>query len=106
MKFVPGTKYKLITDTPQDFHTYIGESSNGSVFENSSGLLYIRNHCLDEYREYKEPIVHTRYIYWVRPKQGGMIFSEISNRMRTAEHYPEYFELLKVDRVTFTEEQS
>lgn len=70
MKFEVGVKYGLITDTPQDFHLYIGESSNGPVFENSSRQLYVRNHCLDEYRKI---IKHEATIQWIQHGVTGAI---------------------------------
>jgi hypothetical protein len=70
LHFQPGKIYKLPLDTDQDFHIYVGDSSNGPVFENSSRQLYVRNHNLEEYRELAR---HEAIIQWIQHGVTGAI---------------------------------
>src|SRR6185369_6343231 len=69
-KFEVGKKYTRSADNNR-VHTFIGyrygKYAGMRVWENSSHSLWAENDGI-EWREYKEPKVHTRYGVWYRLK--------------------------------------
>ena len=106
VKFEVGKKYTLPFDDKGLFHTYIGECRNGPVFESPFGLVYNRNHNLEDYSEYKEPKVHIRYVHWTRGKTDKKLHCFASDLSELSDYVLSSYELIKTDIVSYTETET
>ena len=116
MTFIPGKKY-INKKTDGGPSCFVGLSEKGLPVFEECGCNYFRivdrDFCkgnadwLDGLIEYKEPIVHTRYIHWYRNRVGGVdsLLAHhpldkftITSTIRTKH--------IKTDIVTFTETSS
>lgn len=69
IKFEVGKKYKL--GNSNIFHTFIGYASNNRrVWEKPNGIIWDETTLSDDWQEYKEPVIHTRYVHWFKGLDG------------------------------------
>jgi hypothetical protein len=101
MRFEVGKKYISGNDL---IHTFIAYSplKGYPIWENSNGGVWTDVGCdVKLWKEYKEPVIHTRYIHWFKNPSGG-IFSTYNS---FAEPPSGYGECLQTDKITYTEKE-
>lgn len=101
MKFIPGKKYTRISNGT--VHTFVGSTTNEyRVWENDCSCIWSENYrdSAVSWKEYKEPVVHTRYVHWWRNPFDKTVG-------QTTDSNPEWtgcFKHLKTEKITYTEE--
>ena len=98
-KFIPGKKYSRSTDMTR-VHLFVGYSSRGMrVWENNHGTIWQEMDSIP-WKEFKEPVIHTKYVHWYRVPKTGKIGTLVST-------HPEFsgpYEHLKTQKVEYKEE--
>jgi len=78
MEYEVGKKYVRPNDKYP--HTFLAASSRGYlVWENKNGGIWTETVQLFNWKEYKESVVHTRYVHWYRVNKTGAIGTYIKH---------------------------
>ena len=101
MTFIPGKKYKNSVSNFVAEALYVTDKGVLFRFDFDKAEAFFTN-FLHHWKEYKEPVIHTRYVHWWKRKSGGPMVASIQTFVSIKDESCLH-DLMKVDTVTYVE---